>query len=97
MNKHQFVDAFRQSEGWDLKSINVERYSYEALDVLYDYLDGIEHPWEYLFDLVAICGEWTEYETLEEAVKDWGYEAVDELERNTTVIPLTKGYLVQTH
>lgn len=91
MNRQQFIDAFRQSD---------ERrndFSYEALNVLYTYLDEFEYRSDYLFDLVAICCEWTEYETLEEAVKDYGYVTSDELEHNTIVVPLKKGYLVQNH
>lgn len=97
MNKYEFIEAFRQSEE------RQDQYSYEALDALYDYLDEIDHYSDYLFDMIAICCEWTEYDSIEEAVKDYGYETSYDLEHNTIVIPfkrvtqLTEGYLVQNH
>lgn len=102
MDRYDFIDAFRQSEE------RQNEYSYDALGALYDYLDEIEHNSDYLFDMIAICCEWTEYETLEEAVKDYGYQTSHELENNTIVIPFKRGgilphetefdgYLVRNH
>ena len=103
MSKNQFIDAFKQNDE------RRNNYSYEALDALYDYLDEIDHCTDYLFDLVAICCEWTEYDSIEELEES----LADELELNAVIIPfkrpmpLTKylddsetftlGYLVQNH
>ncbi len=91
MNRQQFIDAFRQNDE------RRNEYSYEALDALYTYLDEFEYRNEYLFDLVAICCDWTEYATLEEAVNDYSYATPEELEYKTVVIPCKSGYLVQNH
>lgn len=91
MNRQQFIDAFKKN------SARKNEYSYEALDALYTYLDEFEYREEYLFDLIAICCDWTEYATLEEAVNDYSYATPEELEYKTVVIPCKSGYLVQNH
>ena len=58
---NQFTDSF--------KSTDRDCYSYEGYQALYDYYDEFE---DFEFDVVAICGEVSEY-TPEEILKDYGY------------------------
>lgn len=56
LTQNQFVDYFK-------KSNRAEQFSEEALEAIYDYYDNEDME----LDIIAICYEWTEYNSLEEA------------------------------
>lgn len=64
LNKHSFIEAFKQSSRKD-------QFSYEALEAIFDYLeeysDSTGEPVE--MDIVGICCDWTE--------EDWKQVAED--------------------
>ena len=64
LTKSQFSDAF-------YKSGRGEQFSYEARNLIYDYLDELEN---YELDVIGICCEFAEYENLEEFQNDYGEE-----------------------
>lgn len=68
-----------------------EQFSYEALEVLFDYYDELE---DFELDVIAICCEWTEYENEEEALKICGAEDLDELENNHFMLELENGRIL---
>ena len=78
----EFVDEF--------KSRRPDNFSRLGLLELFDYLEEIEsdqmQPME--LDVIAICCEYSEYESLEEFQNDYGseYESIDDIERETEVI-----------
>lgn len=86
-----------------------DNFSDEALNELFDYYDSFSEPYE--LDVIEICCNWTEYETLEDFVKDYmdesDFEGLDEYEKenlifeelanNTHYIKLSAGILIQNY
>ncbi len=78
----EFVEEF--------KSRRPDNFSRLGLLELFDYFEEIEshqmQPME--LDVIAICCEYSEYESLEEFQNDYGseYESIDDIERETEVI-----------
>lgn len=65
-------DAFEM-----MRRMGRDYYSYEALEHIMNFYDEIDENTE--FDPIAICGEWTEYEDLEELYNNYSsYIDVDE-------------------
>ena len=78
LTKSQFSDAFN-------KMGRGEQFSYEARDLIYDYLDESE---SYELDVIGICCEFAEYENLKEFQNDYGeeYTSIESIEEATTVL-----------
>lgn len=82
INEYQFADAF--------KRIRPDNFSYDGLKALYDYLEDYEdstgNPIE--LDVIAICCEYNEYDSLKEFQEDYSedYESIEDIERETQVI-----------
>ena len=84
VTEHSFIDAFRNSE------LRKEQFSYEALKELFEYYDNLaEDTGEPIqFDMVAICCEWAEYDSLEELEEAYDMP-LKALEDNITVLTFT--------
>lgn len=71
VDKHDFVDAFKRYNRQD-------QFSYEGLEVLFDYLDNLSEdtgePIE--LDVVALCCEYYE-DTIEELIKNYSIDISD--------------------
>ena len=86
INKDQFRNWFRSSEQYR------RTFSYEGLSALFDYLEEMEESTgeELEFDPVALCCEYSEYDTFEEFQEEYNgevlYPTLDQLEDYTTVI-----------
>jgi len=90
VTKCQFHDAFkRMGRG--------EQFSYAGLNALYDYLDDLDP--EYSLDVIALCCEFAEYESVKEFQEEYGeeYDSIDKIENSTTVIriPNSDGFIVR--
>jgi len=85
ITKSDFTSAFHRMD-------RGEQFSYKGLIALYDYLEQYEEDTgeQIELDVIAICCEYTEYESLEEFQEDYGddYQSIDEIEQVTTVIPV---------
>ena len=68
VDKNRFRDEF-------MSSSRKVYFSYNALGVLFDYLEEVDEDME--LDVIAICCEWNEYETAKEALEDMGYDLYD--------------------
>jgi len=86
-----FYDFLKEFEKHD----RADSFSYKAKKALYEYLnqlsDDIGEPIE--LDIIGICGEFTEYESLEQFNHDYSYSideinSIDEIEYYTTVIKI---------
>lgn len=78
-----FIDAFRTSE------TRRNQFSYDALVELYHYYDGLGTDANDInFDMVGICCDWTEYDTLKEALESYNLKDLEALENMTTVFML---------
>ena len=86
VHKTQFIDAFKS---WDTYANN---FSYEGLELLYDYFDGItQEPIE--LDVVAICCDFCEM-SLDEVLSN--YDVTDETlntDNETELLELATDYL----
>lgn len=84
--------------GDEFRSLRPNNFSYEALDALFDYYENLEESTgdRIELDVIAICCDWTEYESIEEFQKDYGddYEDIDAIEEQTTVLRLDSGGIV---
>ena len=101
INKDQFINWFRSSDTYR------NNFSYEGLSSLFDYLEEIEESTgeELEFDPIALCCEFSEYDSLEDLIADyidsgisWGDDVgIEYFENRTTVIPIeeTKGFIIQ--
>ena len=82
ISKYDFIRAFEQ--------IRPDNFSRAGLSALYEYLEQLEedigNPIK--LDVIAICCEYSEYESLEEFQKDYGddYESIEDIEYQTVVI-----------
>lgn len=101
LNFSQFYDNWPESRK--------EQFSYGALRAIFDYLEQYEEDAgeEIEYDPIAICCEYTEYETALEGAKEYGFEpdeedseekqeeaALEYLEERTTVLPCGSGGIV---
>lgn len=91
-----FVDAFRNT-GYENK------FSYEALEALFNYLEEYEQDTgeEIELDVVGLCCEFAEYSNAIEAAADYGFtseleeEALEWLQDRTEVINFDRGLIIQ--
>ena len=101
INKNQFINWFRRSDTYE------HNFSYEGLSALFDYLEEMEESTgeELEFDPVALCCEYSEYESLNDLIADyidsgisWGDDVgIEYFENRTTVIKIeeTNGIIIQ--
>lgn len=71
----QFMDQFKQYDR--------DNFSYKGYQVLFNYLEDIDSDYE--LDVIAICGDYIE-SSIEDALKSYGLDSLDELKDNTTVL-----------
>ena len=80
---YEFTNAFHGTQ-------YENNFTYEGLKALYTYLDELEEETgeELELDIVALCCEYTEYESLEEFRESYSsdYETMEDIENETTVI-----------
>ena len=83
ISESEFIDAFDRMN----RSNN---FTVEGRRALYQYLEEFASDTgeEYTLDVIAICCEFSEYESLKEFQKDYGdeYESLEDIENVTTVI-----------
>lgn len=72
-----FIDSFKNMGRGD-------QFSREGLGLLFDYYEETSPDME--LDVIAICCDWAEYDTLADALKDYNCETLEELESEATVL-----------
>ena len=97
INQYEFRQAF--------KDMDRDYYSYEGYEALYDFLEEVCSSDEKGFelDVIGICGDFTEYEDLEEFQSEYyddvagdKYKSIGEIEEDTTVLRLSNGgFIIQ--
>jgi len=68
VSQQMFADAFRRMD-------RADQFSPAGLNALYDHIEETDEDYE--LDVIALCCEFTEYESLEDACADIGSEAVE--------------------
>jgi len=89
VNFSSFIDAFNDyGRG--------EQFSYHGLRALYDYLEDFEMGMEeeIELDVIALCCEFMEYESLEAIKTDYQDIDPDDLKNHTTVIEVEGGGVI---
>ena len=98
INEYQFKDAFQKCRP--------DNFSYEGLTALYEYLEDYEEDTgqEMELDVIGLCCDFTEYDSLEEFQSEYydeekgdSYEDIEEIEEETLVIRIegTEGFIIQ--
>tara|TARA_Y100000004_G_C8852068_1_gene385196 strand:- start:168 stop:566 length:399 start_codon:yes stop_codon:yes gene_type:complete len=94
VSEYDFREAFRTWQGGDFK----DRFSYDGLGALFNWYESLEEDTgeQTELDVVAICCEFTEYESLE-AFHDahplsvlYDHGSIEALKDHTTVIEFEK-------
>ena len=77
---NDFMDRFRAYDRQD-------NFSYEGLEALFNYYEEL--------DVIAICCEWAEYDSIEDAINEYGdsYD-FETLSDDTTVIELDNNHVL---
>jgi hypothetical protein len=96
MNKYMFRDRFMQSDTYR------NQFSYEGCHALFEYLEDYEDDCgeEIEFDMVGICCDYSEYDSLKDFNADYSnYEdgfTLDDIREETVVIeiPETERFIV---
>jgi len=98
ITEHDFINAFVISRGVSGCPLSYKNnFSYEGLQELFAYYEQLENDTgeQIELDVVAICCEWTEYESKQEMLETYGMENREEIENNTTVLKVKNHYLVR--
>jgi hypothetical protein len=79
ISKTDFIDQF---------NIRSENFSREGLEALYGYFEELSEDHNIEFDVIAICCDFTEYDSLAEFNRDYGknFSDVEEIFNLTQVI-----------
>lgn len=87
INFYDFQKAFQ-----DLRPNN---FSYQGLRALFEYLEELEESTgeEIEFDIIALCCDFTEYESVEEYARDYS----DDLEDNLATTSDSGSLIVYAH
>jgi len=90
VNWPDFVDE------WNRCKDRTDQFSWKGKQALWDYLEGYEEDTgeELELDIVALCCEFAEYNSLADFQKDYGneYDTLEKVEERTTVIHIDVGY-----
>ena len=85
VNMYQFERAFNNMD-------RGEQFSYDGLKALYEYLEEYEEDTgtEVELDVIALCCEYAEYDSLKEFQADYGekYESIEAISDATALIPI---------
>jgi hypothetical protein len=97
VNEHTFRDRFMRSDTYK------NQFSYEGLHALFEYFEELELEMDGIeieFDMVAICCEYTEYDSIKDFNADYSnYEdgyTLDDIREETVVIeiPDTERFII---
>lgn len=75
-----FIQAFENYN-------RVNNFGYPGLRALFEYLEsGEDEENQMELDVVALCCDYAQYDTVQEAMSEYGLDTIEELQDNTTVI-----------
>ena len=84
----------------EFTSYDRDNFSYEGLEVLYEYLIDLEEDCGITIelDIIALCCEYTEYSNIEEIQDEYTVKDIEEVRDNTTVLNVgVDGYILQDY
>ena len=86
VTRHTFIDTFRK--------LRPNNFSYEGLNALFDFYEELEDGTgeQIEFDPIAICCDWSEYDSFEEIKEEYDcINTEEDLHAHTQAIPLENG------
>ena len=95
VNMYAFERAFKNFER--------DNFSYDGLKALFEYLEDYEEDTgeEVELDVIALCCEYMEYDSLKEYNDDYGtkYSEIDTIQDDTTLIKIDggNGFIIQQY
>ena len=95
VNMYAFERAFKNFER--------DNFSYDGLKALFEYLEDYEEDTgeEVELDVIALCCEYMEYDSLKEYNDDYGtkYSEIDAIQDDTTLIKIDggNGFIIQQY
>ena len=94
VNMYDFERAF--------KDCDRDNFSYDGLKALFEYLEEYEDSTgeEVELDVIALCCDYTEYESLKDFNDDYGtkYSEIEQVGDDTQVIPIDdKSFIILQH
>ena len=95
INMYDFERAFKNFER--------DNFSYDGLKALFEYLEEYEEGTgeEVELDVIALCCDYAEYDSLKEYNDDYGtkYSEIDAIQNDTTLIKIDggDGFIIQQH
>ena len=92
---NEFLEEFKRYERED-------QFTYEGKKALFEYLNELSEDMgePIQLDVVALCCEFTEYESLQEFNNDYSYSidevnSIDDISYYTVVIPIDESFIIQ--
>ena len=84
INFYDFEKAF-------LNKGRENKFTYLGKKDLFDWLECLEDGKGVKLDVIALCCEFTEYESIKDFQEDYGkkYKTIEDIEYNTILIPVT--------
>ena len=95
VNMYDFERAFKNFE-------RMNNFSYDGLKALFEYLEDYEEDTgeEIELDVIALCCDYTEYDSLNEYNSDYGtkYSEIDAIQDDTTLIKIDdNSFIIQQY
>jgi len=90
INQADFISAF--------KSIRPDNFSYQGLKALYGYFEELSEDQNIELDVIAICCDFTEYDSLADFNRDYGknFDDIEEIFDHTQVIMIdNQSFIIQ--
>jgi len=83
VTKSVFIDSFRSAG-------RADQFSYQGLCALFEYLDDMDSDQSIELDVIALCCEFVEFESLDSFRDQYGdhYKNLDDIAEQTTVIDI---------
>lgn len=92
VSEHTFVNRFDEMN-------RGSHFSREARFAMFEYFEELDEQCgtDTELDVIAVCCEWSEYESLEDFRKDYGeaYQSMDDVRDATQVIEFDGGFVIQ--
>ena len=95
VTQSEFRDTFTQSHSYK------NNFSYDGLTALYEWFQDLEddtgEPIQ--FDMVGICCDFTEYESIDEFNRDYGenFKTIDDIEETTVIKIDDERFIIQAY
>lgn len=93
IQKIDIYDFTKQFERYGRKN----QFSHEGLEALFEHLEQIEDVTgeNIELDVVALCIDYTEYNSIDDILQDYGYDTIEEVYDRTIIIECENSYIVQ--